>query len=256
MTDSNFYLGLATELVGKLRRLSSFTGHRPSVGSHHEEIVRECIRPLLSRRFSLRSGFAYANEGVVSGQGDILVVDESDPSPYFFQLGDLAVVHPRALAAVIEVKTVLAKDSFLEAVQNLHSFRTIGQQVEPKSAFPTAIFAFEGAKFSPENLHAWYEAVTLPDEVASYPQVIYSLREGLLHLRPSTNERECGHFFAVGEQADELKSRGLSLFLQTIRKSVEIKAGIKSNPFEYAQLGGLTFSKQFFKFGKGAFIEE
>jgi hypothetical protein len=90
MMDPNFYFGLTTEITGKVRRLASLTGHASSIGLHHGEIVREAVRPLLSRRFSLRTGFAYLNPDTVSSQGDILVVDESDPAMYLFQMGDFS----------------------------------------------------------------------------------------------------------------------------------------------------------------------
>lgn len=107
--DSDFYNGIALELVGKLRRLASFTGHSPSIGVHHEEIVREAIRPLLSSRYSIRTGFVCCKPGEASPQCDIIVVDENDPSPYLFRLGDLVVVQPRAVALVVEIKTTLSK---------------------------------------------------------------------------------------------------------------------------------------------------
>lgn len=256
MIDEDFYLGLATELIGKLRRLAFFTGHGLSIGIHHEEAVREAIRPLLSQRFSLRTGFAYAKKGVVSRQGDILIVDESDPSPYFYQLGNLAVVHPRAIAAVVEVKTNLDKESFLDSVKNLHTFKEVAREVDARRNFPTAVFAFEGTKLEIDTLHNWYEAVSLPHKLRSYPQFVYCLREGLLHLHFTQDRSDFGHFFLMGEEHDEIKSKGLSLVLQTIRKAVEVKAGLESNPFEYAVLEGMRYSKQFFKFGAGSFIYE
>ena len=104
------FVGIARELLSKLRRLSAFTGHGASIGATHEEFVREAIRPLLSRRFSLKTGFVYVSEEMVSPQGDIIIVDESDPAPYFFQLGELVVVHPRAVAMVIDYKLAELKE--------------------------------------------------------------------------------------------------------------------------------------------------
>ena len=87
MSDLEFYHGLATELLGQFGRLNRFTGHAPSVGKYHEEIIKDCIASFLSARFSIRSGFSYSDDHQVSDEGDLLIVDESDPSPYFFSEG-------------------------------------------------------------------------------------------------------------------------------------------------------------------------
>lgn len=251
MSDSEFYFGLATELAGKLRRLASFTGHAPSIGLHHEEIVREAIRPLLSRRFSLRTGFAYVRPGTVSCQGDILVVDETDPAPYFFQMGDMVVVHPRALACAIEVKTTLSKESLHTAFSNQYSFKRVASLASPGRTLPTLIFAFETAKFVPDTLHDWYVEVDIPNVVENYPQVVYSLYGGTLLLRPARQNGPFGHYVVLGEDAEDLKSRSLSLFLQTFRKTLETKAGLYSNPFEYIAFDGLPVSSECVQFGRG-----
>jgi len=251
MVNGDFYSGLALELISKLRRLSLFTGHPGSIGALHEEIVREALRPLLSKRFSLKTGFVFAADGVVSSQGDIIIVDENDPSPYFFQMGELVVVHPRAVACVIEVKTTLSKESFHQALRNLRSFADVGLATQPPVRFQRAIFAFESAGFSGDTLHDWYVAADVEDEPWSYPQIIHVLREGTLHLENIKSVNAFGYRFVMGEEGDEFKSRGLSIFLQTIRKALEVKAGLEANPFEYADLRDLRFSTQYLRIKHG-----
>jgi len=251
MMDPNFYFGLATEITGKVRRLASFTGHAPSIGLHHEEIVREAVRPLLSRRFSPRTGFAYLNSDTVSSQGDILVVDESDPAPYLFQMGDLVVVHPRALACMIEVKTTLSKQTFLQAMCNQYSFKRVVDVASPGRVLPTLVFAFDSVALTPDTLGKWYTPIEVPNEVSSYPQLVYSLYRGTLLLRPQRGSSPFGHYAVLGEETEELKSKRLSLFLQMFRKMLENKAGLESNPFEYSNLQGLRSSEQCVQFGRG-----
>ena len=161
MSNAEFYDGIARELFGQLGRLGTFTKHAPSVGKYHEQLIKSCIASFLSARFSLRTGFAYLDDGKVSSQGDLLIVDESDPSPYFFRQGDLVVVHPRALACVIEVKTKLNKRDFLDAMTNLHSLK----RIRTDRNFPvTLVFAFEGIKMKLRTLDKWYRAVGVSDE--------------------------------------------------------------------------------------------
>jgi hypothetical protein len=251
MIDGAFYAGIAAELIAKLRRLATFTKHSGAIGAHHEEIVKEALRPLLSQRFSLRTGFVFGKDQEVSSQGDIIIVDEHDPSPYFFQMGNLVVVHPRAVACVIEVKTRLTHESFQEALLNLRSFCDVGLRAQPPARFDRIIFAFEGSKLTAETLHNWFVDLKLADDVWSYPQLIYVLREGTLHVQPVKPDKSCAYRFLMGEEADEFKSRGLSIFLQTVRKSLEIKAGVSSNPFDYADLRELRWSAQHIRIGKG-----
>ena len=255
MIDGEYYSGVAMELIGKLRRLGSFTAHSGAVGVYHEEVVREALRPLLSRRFSLKTGFAFVNGSSVSRQGDIVVGDESDPSPYFFQMGDLVVVHPRAVACVIEVKTTLSRDTFHQALRNLRSFSDVGMAATPPVVVQRALFAFEGARFTADTLHEWFETADVRDEPWSYPQIVHVLREGTLSLQHVKSVNAFGYRFVMGEEDDEFKSRGFSLFLQSIRKSIEVKAGLESNPFEYADLRDLRFSSQYLRIKHGL-VEE
>lgn len=252
MSDPEFYDGLARELMGQLDRLVNFTKHAPSIGKYHEELVKGCIASFLSTRFSIRNGFAYSDDNKVSNEGDLLIIDESDPSPYFFQQGNLVVVHPRALACVIEVKTKLNKRDFLNAVSNLHSFK----RIRTDDNFPvTLVFAFEGTKMTLKTLDKWYRAVNITDEIFNYPHVVFCLNQGTLILRPGTDSRPHGHYFVLGEDGDQKRLKGLSIFLQTVRKAVERKAGLKTNPFQHAVLGELKWSQQGLRFGIGDGID-
>lgn len=212
MADAEFYDGLARELLGQLGRLGNFTKHAPSVGKYHEELVKGCIASFLSARFSIRTGFSYVEDEKVSNQGDLLIIDESDPSPYFFRQGDLVVVHPRALACVIEVKTKLNKQDFLEAVTNLHSFK----RIRTDGNFPvTLVFAFEGTKMTLQTLDKWYRAVGVSDEIPNYPHVVFCLNQGTLILRPTADSRPHGHYFVLGEngeQTEQTRMKGLGFY--------------------------------------------
>jgi hypothetical protein len=180
----------------------------------------------------------------------VIVVDENDPSPYLFRLGDLVVVHPRAVAAVIEVKTSLDRHTFHSALQNLRRSREVARAAKPAGLFMTFVFAFEGTRLNEATTHEWYLSAPVPDHMDSYPQMIYVLREGALDLKHLGNG-VFGHRFIMGEEADELKTRSLSGFLQSIRKGLEIRAGIESNLFDLADLRDLHWSRQYLRIGVG-----
>jgi hypothetical protein len=71
-----------------------------------------------------------------------------------------------------------------------------------------------------------------------------------LLLRPARNGSPYEHYAILGEEGEELKSKGLSLFFQTFRKVLEKKAALESNPFIYV-LDGITSSAQCVHFGRG-----
>lgn len=244
--DERFYLGLANELLAKFRRVSSFVSHRPSIGTYHEEALRTVLRLMIPDRFSLRTGFVFHPDNGASQQGDILIVDEMDAGAYFFREGNFAIVNQTALACVIEVKTSLNKSSFKKALKGLASY----QRVTTKP-LPTALFAFEGASFTPARLDDWYKSVELPDEIKCYPWSICALSRGLISLRCPPGDSEWGHYVSLGEASRGPKLKNLSLFLQTIRKAVLLQAMSMENPFQLSLLDGLSRSAQFFRFGSG-----
>lgn len=247
--DELFYLSLANELSAKMGRVSSFVKHGPSIGAYHEEALKSIIRHMLPDRFSLRTGFVFHPEKGPSQQGDILIIDEYHPNAYFFREGNFAVVAEEALACVIEVKTRLDKKSFTEAMKGLYSF----QRVTAKPNHPvTLLFAYESSSFKYTVLDRWYRSISLPDEVLSYPFAIYALNCGLLCLRKPSNT-EWGHCVSLGEEVRGPKLKTLSIFLQTIRKAILLKAGVTSNPFNLALGEDLTVSKQLLRFGSGVY---
>jgi hypothetical protein len=114
------------------------------------------------------------------------------------------------------------------------------------------VFAFEGTKMTLRTLDKWYKQVDISDKLSNYPQVVFCLNQGTLILRPAKGPRPHGHYFVLGEDEKQSRSKGLSIFLQTVRKSVETKSGLDTNPFEYAVLGELKWSQQGLRFGIGA----
>lgn len=246
--NDDFFSGLADELEAKLRRITAFTSHAPSVGAYHEEALRTVLRSLLPGRFALRTGFAYHTERGASQQGDILIVDESHPGAYFFREGDFAVVDSVALVAVIEVKTTLTKRTFLESMSLFQSFRDIGNM----GALPyTFLFAYESRPLTEGLLDKWYRASNVPDEPPNYPWGIITLNGGAIIPR-LTGTGPWGH--AVCRKSTSLLTRvqSLSLFLQLVRKAMHKWGNVDSDPFSQARTGiaVLNLSTQVLRFGK------
>ena len=244
--DERYYLSVASEMQAKLRRLSAFVSHGPSIGSYHEEVLKSVISPLVPGRFTLRTGFCFSRELGPSLQGDIIVVDENCPTAYFFREGAFAVLDPAAVVAVIEVKTRLGPKTFREAMTTLRSFSVM---TEPRW-LPTFLFAFECPPLTEKRLDGWYRSVALPDERASYPAAIMALNRGLLRLKILPGN--CyGHALIAEKGGSGPKAACFSVFLQTLRKAMQMRSGDTSNPFEYALLDGLVETHEQLVVGRG-----
>lgn len=202
---------------------------------------------MLTDRYSLCTGFTFDPARKASQQGDILVVDETHPDAYYFREGSFAVVKPEAVASVIEVKTTLNRQRFREALKALHSFR----ELAPNPALLTTfVFAFKAPKFQPARMHDWYLRANLPDSLSSYPSAIFALNAGLLTLR-QVPDSGLAHFVVLGDTGRGPRLKCLSVFLQTIRKSILSHAGNKTNPFDLAVLDDLSWSQEYLKLGVG-----
>ena len=201
LIDPNYYEGLAQEFISKVGRLNSFTKHPPSVGTYHEEIIRSMLNDILPARFSVKTGFVFVETGAVSRQIDILIIDESQPSSYFFKVGQFAVVHPRAVACAIEVKTKLDKRSFLEAVQNIYQFQLTCEAVVPPAPIVTTIvFAFDSVNLTGQTMDRWYKSIDVPDKVQYYPMFVLALNKGAITLLAKRKPAHWGHYLVIPEE--------------------------------------------------------
>jgi hypothetical protein len=98
-------------------RLKLLINHRLTEGEFKEAALRAVLRRHLPATLRIGRGFIVTS-GECSPQIDLLIVD--DASPLLFQDGDLLVVTPDAVRAVIEVKTILGSaNTMREALSTL-----------------------------------------------------------------------------------------------------------------------------------------
>lgn len=250
----DFYKSLADEMVSKYKRLNYFTKHPGSIGTFHEEILKSTIRQFLPKRYSLKTGFVYINDKV-SNQMDILIIDESEATSYYFQEEDLVVVHPNAVVCAIEVKTSINNfKSFKSAIENIISFNTLYSQKGVTNHSAGMIFSFDSINFSSkiDTLNDWWKKIPSTTQNL-YPMKIFSLKKGVFDLRKDkANTKAWGHYFVMGEEKDRYKAKSLSVFLMSIRKLAELHSGnSKGNPFNTAIFNGLLWSLHYLRFGAG-----
>src|SRR4051812_30367296 len=112
------FKSLASELDAVKDRVQNLIGHAhwPTVGAWKESVLRFVIRKYLPPSLHIGSGFILSS-GSLSTQIDILIYDDS--GPILFKEGDLVIVTPDVVRAVIEVKTRIAKANLSDMVSRL-----------------------------------------------------------------------------------------------------------------------------------------
>jgi len=112
-----FHRSIADELIAVKDRLRNLVKHWPTDGEHKEAALRAVLRRHVGDAFAVVRGFV-VDEHRSSGQIDLMVVDRAAPT--LFRDGDLYIVTPDAVRAVIEVKTRLnGPQAIREAVEQL-----------------------------------------------------------------------------------------------------------------------------------------
>ena len=113
-TDLDFlayHQSLAAELNAVKDRVRHLIRHWPTDGSFKESVLRSVLRRHLPESLFIGTGFIVTATDC-STQIDLLIVDKEHPR--LFWDGDLIIVTPEAVKAVIEVKTGLDGPSAIE----------------------------------------------------------------------------------------------------------------------------------------------
>jgi hypothetical protein len=237
----------AMEFTAKYKRISSIIKHSQSIGNYHENIVRSFLSSFLSNRYSVKTGFIY--DGInerVSRQIDIIVIDESIPSAYYFKENDFAIVDKKAVVCGIEVKSTFTKENYLDYLNKNIDYYSFC----PNYSFYG--FFFESrTKEMPQLLEKWYNSFSIPDKIENYGSAIFILNKGFIKFAPPNFASMWGHYFTINQyETDDIESIVVSTFLAGIQKDCEIRLGIKNNPFaQYADYHFWNINKCY-RFGK------
>lgn len=110
-----YWESIAEELEAAKSRVRNLIGsaHWLTDGTHKEILLRSVLRRHLPEELSVCTGFVYKN-AEISSQIDILVIRKSGYT--LFKEGDLVIVTPHAVKAIIEVKTTLDGPSKMKEV--------------------------------------------------------------------------------------------------------------------------------------------
>ena len=154
--EFEYFESFADEISSKFNRLQKIVGHPTASGDYHEEILRSVLRNFLSKRFSVKKGFIYNGSGSsnISKQIDLMIIDENSPASYIFQEGDFAIVIPKAVVAVMEIKSILDASAFDKALENIASAKSL---VEFPANLVGITFGFDGTEPKSKVLDGWFK---------------------------------------------------------------------------------------------------
>lgn len=130
-----FSATIANELASLSERVRYIISHGPTVGTYRENLLQNTLKKHLPERYHVATGFIFD----LPRQIDILIYDRVDYSPVFRE-GDLVIVPPESVRAVIEVKTKLTTRNLESALDLLDSTSYHDDNTPP---FFKGIFAFE-----------------------------------------------------------------------------------------------------------------
>lgn len=130
-----FSASFAAELASLSERVRFIIAHGPSVGTYRENLLQNTLKKHLPERYHVATGFIIN----LPRQIDILIYDRLDYAPVFRE-GDLVVVSPESVRAVIEVKTKITSSNLESALELLDDAAYFDDNQPP---FFKGIFAFE-----------------------------------------------------------------------------------------------------------------
>jgi hypothetical protein len=138
-----YHKSIAGELRVAKDRMRNLIGaaHWQSDGEHKEAILRKILRGHVAQSMEIGRGFV-CGAGDVSSQIDILITYRDRPT--LFRDGEMLLVTPDAVAAIVEVKTRLESDAKLAtALKKLADNASMVRSAQSGGTCPTGLFVYE-----------------------------------------------------------------------------------------------------------------
>ncbi len=135
-----YHLSIAQELHALKNRVRNLVrNHWPTDGEFKEAILRNILRRHVPETLMIGKGFVVSPENV-STQIDLLLVDKNAPT--LFKDGDLMIVTPDAVRAIIEVKTSLKRGDLPKVLTKLAEQGRVCSSVTMKEIW-TGLFVYQ-----------------------------------------------------------------------------------------------------------------
>jgi len=155
------------EFDARIQR-AGFYQHPSGVGDAREDIVREYLQDVLSRRFVVERGKIMDSDGRLSREFDVIISEANDVAPAMMLAGR-RIVPIESVYGVIEVKSSLSAEgygAFVSAVEDLKQMKRryrrlvpLPSHVAPIVASPFAISELEIGSQDQTGGRIWSEVV-------------------------------------------------------------------------------------------------
>jgi hypothetical protein len=114
----NYYKNVQQKVLVQRDIIRSLLKDPQIIGDYYEAIIREAIEESISASFAVRRGVILSETGGTSRECDIIIYSTAEYGPLFMS-GDIVVLNPEAVRAVVQVKGTLNLENFKDAVANL-----------------------------------------------------------------------------------------------------------------------------------------
>lgn len=126
----NFYLEMLKKSINRIEAdfdFSRIIDHNSSKGTFREQIIKKFLRPFLPGCYGISGGQAFSSDGSLSKQLDIVIYDQlySYVAPY---MEDFIYFPCESVYGNIEIKSNLNMQSFIEAVDNIASLKSLKRE--------------------------------------------------------------------------------------------------------------------------------
>lgn len=147
---NSYHLSVTEELYSIKDRIRNLVAHWGTDGESKEVALRSVMRRHLPESVIVGRGFIVGPNSS-STQIDVLIIDANKPT--LFKDGDLLIVTPDAVVAVIEVKTKLrTKNDFKKAIKKLTKIEEMCRDITGQDSVWTGLFVFEGDENQQEQI--------------------------------------------------------------------------------------------------------
>jgi hypothetical protein len=195
MPEQNTIAGLISKAAKKLHddfeHVRETIAHSGEKGGETEDKVREFLNGHLPKRFHATKGFVIDVENQMSGHQDVIIYDQQS-SPVYKYDGANQIVSADAVAAVMEVNSVLNKGHLEDAFSKIEEVKRLMKrpissvdQKATESALTTTgtlgiIFGF-GSDIALEKLADHCVELNEKFEMAHRPDIIVLLDDGVIN---------------------------------------------------------------------------
>lgn len=195
MTEKSTIAGLISQAAKKLRddfeHIRATISHSGEKGGETEDKVREFLNGHIPKRFHATKGFVIDADNQISDHQDVIIYDQQS-SPVYRYDGANQIVSADAVAAIIEVKSVLNKSQLEEAFAKIEEVKRLKKRpisgMDQKATESTdtttgtlgIIFGF-GSDISLEKLAEHCLDLNEKYESAHRPDIIVVLDVGVIN---------------------------------------------------------------------------